>query len=478
MIQKCLFAADAKRYLLCAAFLMALLSAGCSQKEEPDNTPGTEPGQVTMPSDPEQSLSDIAFTASDEWYLEVSEATASKGGEVSWLTVHPTEGMPGDVTLNIVAQPNTTGAVRTATLTLHDGENVTEYSISQSVASSVTTEKQLYSVMPDETALEISVSANTGFRTQVSPYDGETCSWLTLTSDAGASVLKFSMTVNDSLYARSALVEFMSEAGDRRLGYCIVKQAGARKVEGHETLEIPDPAFKEYLIANHDTNKDGSISRIEMGEILYMDCSNSGIKSMDGIEYCDNLIHLNCSGNGITGLNLMECTELQTLRAENCSITFLHLGYNTELTEIRIDYNPLQTLLLGKKPELERLVVSHTKLTSLDVSGMSSLVWLSATDCQIATVNLSGCRSLASAYLNNNRLRHVDLRSLPSLEEYEANFVGNDQMESIHADVAPSFSPNEELVVMWYTETGRHCMYKPYVYVRGELISQQFDLGF
>ena len=49
-------------------------------------------------------------------------------------------------------------------------------------------------------------------------------------------------------------------------------------------------------------------------------------------------------------------------------------------------------------------------------------------------------------------------------------------MESIHADVAPSYSPTEP-IVLWYTETGKHCMYKPYVYVRGKLISQQIDVS-
>ena len=51
-------------------------------------------------------------------------------------------------------------------------------------------------------------------------------------------------------------------------------------------------------------------------------------------------------------------------------------------------------------------------------------------------------------------------------------------MESIHANINPSYSPDpDRLVVMWTTETSRHCMYMPYVYVKGKLVSQQVDLG-
>ena len=118
------------------------------------------------------------------------------------------------------------------------------------------------------------------------------------------------------------------------------------------------------------------------------------------------------------------------------------------------------------------------KVETLDVSGCRSLEYLSASNCRISTVYLSGCTKLKSIYLVNNRLRHIDLRPFGNLIEYEANFVGNDEMESIHANINPSYSPDpDRLVVMWTTETSRHCMYMPYVYVKGKLVSQQVDLG-
>lgn len=470
-----LFSCYAKRALTGFALVSALMTAGCtSDNGDSGKVPG--PGSdVTLPDDPEQPTGEISFTATQEWYIEVTDGTRAES-QTDWVVVYPTEGQPGDFTLNVVAQPNTTGESRTAIVTLHDGDRTENYTISQTAAAAATASQQLYKVMPDARTLEVDVTANARYRVRISPYDSESSSWIKLTDGDGSARLTFELTVNDRLEARNALVEFMSESGDRQLGYCIVRQAGIRTVEGHTTVEIPDAAFAAFLLENFDTNKDGEMSLGEMGGIEYMDCSGRGIASLEGIECCDHLLYLDCSRNSISQLDLTECTELQTLIAEECSIVQIYLGNNTELTQVRLNDNPLQTLRLGNLPQLQRLVVSNTQLSSLNLAGYGALEYLSATDCRIATVNLSGCRKLKSAYLGGNLLRHIDLRSLPALEEYGVNLVESPYLESVHADVQPSVSPNG-LVVMWYTETGKHCVYTPFVYVKGKLTSQQIDVG-
>ena len=460
------------------ALIPLLLAGSCSSGgDDPAPEPETPavPTDVTLSTDTEQPVEEIAFTATGAWHIEVTE-TSRAAGAPDWVAAYPTEGNPGDVKLTVVAQPNMTGQTRTAVITLHDGSRIQEYSLVQAAAASVTAGQTLYPVMPDARTLEIAVTANTAFRAQISPYDGESCSWLELTGDPGARTLTFRMSVNDRLKARYALVEFLSTSSGRQLGYCIVKQAGIRTVEGHEKLDIPDAAFKSYLLQNHDTDRDGEMSRGEMSTIEYLNCADLGIASLEGIEYCDNLLYLDCSRNAVTELNVTECTKLQSLNAAECSLTFMHLSNNRELTEIRLHDNPLQTILLGILPNLRQLVVSNTRLASLDVSGCRALELLSASNCRLATINLQGCKKLESLYLGENELRHLDLRSYPDLKEYEAHLTNNPKMESIHADVAPSYSPTEP-IVLWYTETGKHCMYKPYVYVRGKLISQQIDVS-
>lgn len=458
--------------------LSALLQIGCTSDNGSSGKPSApdpDKPEVTLPDDTVQTTGEISFTATQQWHIEVEESTRG-GSDISWLAVYPDEGLPGDYTLTVVAQPNSSDQTRTARITLYDGDTTSEYTVTQNPAASVMTSQSLYKVMPDARTLNIDVTANTEFRTRISSYDGEPCQWIELTGDDGTRSLTFALTVNDRLEARNAIVEFMSVDGERQFGYCVVRQAGIRTIESHEPVEIPDTAFAAYLLANYDTNGDGAMSHGEMGGIEYLDCRNMGISSLKGIEHCGRLLYLDCSHNSIRQLDLTECSELQSLIASECAITQIHLCNNAELTEIRLDGNPLQRMELGNVPHLQRLVVSDTQLTSLDVSGYGALEYISATDCRIATVNLAGCRSLKSIYIGGNLLRHIDLRSLPSLIEYEANLVGNQYLESVHADIEPSVSTNG-LVVMWYTETGKHCVYTPFVYVRGKLTSQQIDVG-
>lgn len=472
----------ARRMLWSLASAAFLLCGSCSSgSDSPDTpeppTPPAPPTEVTLPTDTEQPLEEIAFTATAAWHIELTNASRAVDNTLDWVAVYPTEGMSGEVKLSVVAQPNTTGQTRTAVITLHDGDQSKEYRLTQSAAASVTTSQSLYSVMPDARSLEIAVTANAAFRTEISSYEAEgPCSWLELASDPEAKVLTFRVEINDRLAPRYALVKFLSASSGRQLGYCIVKQAGIRTVEGYENLDIPDAAFKACLLQSYDTNRDGEMSRSEMSGIELIDCAGLGVTSLEGIEHCDNLLYLDCSRNAITGLNLSECTKLQTLIAQNCSIAFAHLGANRDLTEIKLNDNPLAELLMGTLPKLRQLVVSNTRLTSLDVSGCSVLELLSASNCRLRTINLQGCKRLKSLFLDRNDLRHLDLRFYPELPEYAAQLTNNPHMESVHADVAPSVSPND-LVVLWYTETGKHCMYKPYVYVKGKLISQQIDVG-
>lgn len=456
----------------------ALLSAACSKKDTAEGAGSITPpsGEVILPGDfYQQQDSRITFTATEPWHIEIEDATRS-GEDASWLMVFPSEGMPGEYSLSVVANPNTSGKPRTASVCIRQESHSESHIVRQSAAGYVKAEKQIYSVMPDAGSVEIRTDSNAEFITRISPYGSESCSWIALKGGDGTNVLNFSLTVNDNLEPRIAMIEFMSSSGDRQLGYCLVRQAGIHIVEGHEALEIPDDVFRRYLLENHDTDHDGSISRGEMSAIEVIDCSGMGIASLAGIEYCDNLTYLDCSRNGISSLNVIGCPKLEVLYAENCSIRYMHLECNTELRELNLSSNPLETLIMGVLPRLKRLLLSNTRLTYLNLSGFSALEYLSATSCRITGICLSGCTSLQSAYLLYNSIRHVDLRGLPSLKEYEANFVGNHDMESIYADVAPSFEPTE-LIVLWYTETGRHCMAKPFVYVRGELISQTMDLA-
>ena len=469
--------------LPCTALVLSVIlafSAGCTSDNVNVGSPqGQQEPQVSLPQDEAQPTGTITFEAAGEWHIEISDSDGAVD-EPDWLAVFPADGFAGDVELTVVAQPNTTGESRTAVIKVQEGETVKEYTINQGPAASVTPSQTLYKVMPDADGMEINVTANTTFRTRVTVNEDDSESpWIEYTGTSGSGTLTFSLKVNDRLEARNAIVEFLSENDGRQLGYCTVRQAGIRSISGNTGLDIKDSNFKAYLLEHFDKDHNGSMSVSEMEEITRIICPDMNIMTLAGIEHCTNLEYLDCSGNPITDLTcIMGCTALESLFAERCSLPAAILYNNRALKEALLGENPLNMVIIGALPELYRLGVGDSKLTSLDVSGCRSLEYLSASNCRISTVYLSGCTKLKSIYLVNNRLRHIDLRPFGNLIEYEANFVGNDEMESIHANINPSYSPDpDRLVVMWTTETSRHCMYMPYVYVKGKLVSQQVDLG-
>ena len=82
-------------------------------------------------------------------------------------------------------------------------------------------------------------------------------------------------------------------------------------------VEIPDPAFKAYLLENFDTNKDGNISLSEAKAVKEIDCSNRNIKDLTGIEKFKNLKSLNCSNNQLDEIELRYNKKINHLVCNN-----------------------------------------------------------------------------------------------------------------------------------------------------------------
>lgn len=62
-------------------------------------------------------------------------------------------------------------------------------------------------------------------------------------------------------------------------------------------VNFNDTRFKDFCLSNFDFNHDGEISLKEAAKIRKMDCSNLGIKSLDGVEKFISLNYLDCTGN-------------------------------------------------------------------------------------------------------------------------------------------------------------------------------------
>lgn len=70
------------------------------------------------------------------------------------------------------------------------------------------------------------------------------------------------------------------------------------------TNDVPDPAFRQYILDNFDTDHDGQLSNDEANSVRHIDCRNMGITSLKGIERFQNVVSINCSGNPVKEISL------------------------------------------------------------------------------------------------------------------------------------------------------------------------------
>lgn len=235
-----------------------------------------------------------------------------------------------------------------------------------------------------------------------------------------------------------------------------------------------DETFRDYLVANFDTNKDDVLSSEELEAITVIDIRGKelapnfryeglGITSLDGIEALTSLTELYCSNNAIGKLDLSANTNLKVLHCYFNNLDELDLANNTKLTEIYCFFNNLTNLNLSKCPGLVKLAcqnnfltefryastskltelniannafttfdaTKHTALVTLDCSGnqlvaldITKATALTALNCsknQIATIDLSKSAKLQTLNCTSNKITAIDASTCKGLQEIAAN---------------------------------------------------------
>ncbi len=204
-------------------------------------------------------------------------------------------------------------------------------------------------------------------------------------------------------------------------------------------IPIPDPAFKNYLLGEYDTDGDGEISLSEARLIWRISfCTNElNVKSLSGIEYMPNLDEINCPGEFLYGLDLGGREYYYLSKKYNRDVNLgpigtlesLDVSHNPELRVLRVRDNAAlgeyqRVLDLSKNLKLERIELGFTALQMPDVSHLPGLLemrfsnmWGPFPDLK----PLTQLRVLDLCYEQTGRRMDVDVSHCPYLEEL---FVG------------------------------------------------------
>jgi len=163
-------------------------------------------------------------------------------------------------------------------------------------------------------------------------------------------------------------------------------------------INFPDKKFKEYLVSNFDKDGDAEISLNEALTIKSVDCKNRGLVSLAGIEFFENLTHIDCSYNDIKEINLNQ----------NTNLTYVNCVQNIHLTNLIINNCPL----------LKTIYCGNTRLSKLDVSNNNLLEILSCRFTPLDELNI----------INNPKLIRLNVRSC---ELYDIDLSCNEFLEFI-----------------------------------------------
>ena len=222
-------------------------------------------------------------------------------------------------------------------------------------------------------------------------------------------------------------------------------------------VPIPDANFKAYMIQKFDINGDGELDEAEAEKVTEIEVETDNIESLEGIEYCKNLVKLSCCGtqsdwseaeqrhigaglltnldlsqntaltylccwrNRLTSLDLSSNTALQQLYCYHNGLTSLDMSANKELSTLHCYVNQLTSIEISANTALRSLNCGCNPLKKLDVSANSALIDLSCDENQLTSLDLRANLALRRMWCRNNQLTSLDVSANTALQELWCN---------------------------------------------------------
>lgn len=217
---------------------------------------------------------------------------------------------------------------------------------------------------------------------------------------------------------------------------------------------FPDDNFASEVAAAFKMQATDTISEGQLATLTSLDCHNSSIADMTGIEKLTGLTSLICTYNNITAIDLSQNTNLTYLACDSNKLTNLDVTPLTKLTSLNCDtnkltkldvsQNPLLTYLNCARNTLTEIDVSHNtqlteidchlnkKITKLDVTLQTKLTTLNCGYNKLTALDVSQNKLLNLLYCDNNNITKLDLNQNSQLTILDCS--GNELTE---LDVTP-----------------------------------------
>ncbi len=281
--------------LVSTALLLAVTCDKKKEEPEPQPQPPVTP-KIEIPSESQAVFSQgisiqagtqaqsqtVKFTATAAWSADVADTKAS-----SWLSVQPTSGSAGAVTMTVTAQPNTTDKARSSTVTIQCGTIKQSFTVNQDAAAPQTVAVE--SVTLNKTELTLEPSGTETLTATVAPENAtdKTVTWTTsnasvatvvdglvtaveegtaiIQASAGDKTAKCEVTVTAyQISVSPTSLSFLSTGGSKDIK---ISCNGDWSISGQSSWCVPsattgtgDATIQLTVSANNDAKRTGSLT--------------------------------------------------------------------------------------------------------------------------------------------------------------------------------------------------------------------------
>ena len=310
---------------------------------------------------------DIGIGAGETKAIEYTIVNGSAGtlvkvfGQNGWnARVQKKDASQGSI---IVTAPSPLVEVEVVVL-VYEGDSKTVVRFLNFVKGTISAPKEAYSFSGKEGTYEVNLDTNVDYDVNI---PAEASSWLSYdgvqTKAMRQDRLGFHVAQNFGPDPRTAVVTITDKAKENTVKISITQKVW-------DAIDIPDANFKAALVEKFDKDGDGEIGKVEALAVKDVSVSGKGIKSMDGIQYFENLQDLDCSFNELTTIDLSE---------------------NPKLTVLSVAHNSLSQIDLSKV-SLNILICFENNLSDLDLSFQTNLHSISCGgNPNLKTLDLSRC---------------------------------------------------------------------------------------
>ena len=341
---------------------------------------------------------------------------------VDWITESPTRAISTHTHYYTIAS-NTTCYNRSTEIHFYNKENNIDeiVEITQLQKDALIIGKTDYQVPQEGGTVDVTLQHNIDFEIKIN----ETDTWITQIETRALQENQLRFNISENTTGAERIGKIMIANTQQNISQTITITQSAIPV-----LDIPDPNFKAYLVANYDQNSDNEISRFEIEKLKSLIVSSLGIASLEGIEHFTNLEGLACDNNSLTELDLSKNTQLTELTCGYNKISKLILPPNAEkMTWLSCGDNKLTGKLdCSNWVNLTNLNCHTNNFTALDLTGCSELIGLSCGNNNLTSLNVQDCSNLTTLQCDGNKLSSLDISMCPYLLTLSC---GNNNLETL-----------------------------------------------